>query len=532
MLVSKKHKALVLRLKDPQRVIEVIPKAKAFEYNGKQFVAVKHGPHESRILRNLGLTVPSPILHYYNWPGRFPPFGAQREAAAFLSLNARGFNLSDMGTGKTLATLWAYDYLRASGVLRRALVVTPLSTLERTWADEVFQHFPHLVTCVLHGTRDKRLKLLNTDSDLYLINHDGIKVNGIVEALAKRDDIDLIVVDEIAQIGRHAGTERFKALNTIANKQVPREVWGLTGTPTPNAPTDAWAQCRIVSPARVTPYFSKFRDQVMRQISQFTWIPRVDAATTVQEVMQPAVRFSREECVDLPPCIFQYRSTELTAPQKAAYKDMVAKLRAEVDAGQILAVNEAVKAGKLFQIVCGVAYDAKGEELTIDATPRLNVVEEVVRDAGTKIIVFAPFVSAVKLVAAHLRDAGHSVECIYGEVSKSDRDRIFHSFQREQDPKVIVAQPAAMSHGLTLTAASTIIWYAPIASNDIFEQANARIVRPGQKHTQFVVMIEGSEIERRCYQRLKDKQRVQGLLLDLVREHREGPGQEGLTVLA
>lgn len=85
---------------------------------------------------------------------------------------------------------------------------------------------------------------------------------------------------------------------------------------------------------------------------------------------------------------------------------------------------------------------------------------------------------------------------------------------------MLVAQPAAMSHGLTLTAASTIVWYAPIPSNDIFEQANARITRPGQKHSQLIVMIEGTPIERKYYQRLKDKQKVQGVLLDLIKADR------------
>ena len=134
---------------------------------------------------------------------------------------------------------------------------------------------------------------------------------------------------------------------------------------------------------------------------------------------------------------------------------------------------------------------------------------------------FVPFVSAVHLVAGYLKDKGFTVECIYGEVSKGERDRIFAAFQRSDNPRVLVAQPASMSHGLTLTAASTIIWYAPITSNDVFVQANGRITRPGQKHGQLIVMLEGTEVERRYYRRLQNKQRVQGTLLDLVQEARK-----------
>jgi SNF2 family DNA or RNA helicase len=192
-------------------------------------------------------------------------------------------------------------------------------------------------------------------------------------------------------------------------------------------------------------------------------------------------------------------------------------LKVEASKGDIIAVNEAVKMLKLLQIVCGVAYDNDGNEVTIDAKPRLNAVKEVVDDAGSKVIVFVPFVSAVKLLSAFLTDSKIGNEMIYGGVSKSSRDRIFHEFQTDPTLRVLVAQPAAMSHGLTLTEASTVVWYAPIVSNDIFEQANGRITRPGQTQKQFIVMLEGAPVERRIYARLRNKQKVQGVLLDLVK---------------
>jgi len=520
MIISKRKKALVLRLRDPSRVTSVIPSAKLLEVNGKTFVAVKHGPEETKVLRNIGIEAPSPILYHYDWPGRFAPFGAQREAAAFVSLENRAFNLSDLGTGKTMATLWALDYLLKNKTIKKTLVITPLSTLERTWADELFNHFPHLEYTVLYGSREKRLELLKQDVDLYLINHDGIKVKGFVEALADRPDIDLIIIDEIAQVGRTAGTDRFKALQTIVNRQHPRKCWGLTGTPTPNNPTDAWAQCKLLVPENVPPYFNRFKDSVMMQINQFLWVPRANALDIVQDAMQPAIRFTRDECVDLPPCMYEVRQAELTPEQKTAYRDMMQKLKIEADNGEVTAANEAVKAQKLLQVCCGVVYDGDGNEINLDAGPRLEVLTEIIEQAGAKVIVFVPFVSAVRKVIEHVRDAGYTAEAIHGGVSKNERDRIFSAFMKEKAPHVIVAQPAAMSHGLTLTAANTIIWYAPISSNETFEQANARITRPGQKHSQLIVMIEGTDIERKYYKRLKDKQRVQGLLLDMIKDSR------------
>ena len=520
MLISTRKKAIILRLRDPNKVLSVIPRAKTFEYNGKTFVAVKHGPEEVQVLRNIGIEAPSPILFHYGWPGRFTPFDHQREVSAFLTLNNRGFNLSDIGTGKTAATLWAYDYLRSCNVVKKTLIISPLSTLERTWADSIFENFPNLTYAVLHGSREKRLKLLEQDVDCYIVNHDGIKVSGFVEAMAKREDIDLVIVDEIAQIARNSGTERFKALNKICNKQHPRKIWGLTGTPTPNTPTDAWAQCRLVVPERVPIYFNRFRDMVMRQISQYLWVPRSNAIDVVADAMQPSIRFHRDECIDLPPCIYESRVVEMSAQQKKAYKDMLNKLKLEAEDGEVTAANEAIKAQKLVQIACGVAYGNNGEEVLFDAGSRLDTVLEIVEEAGQKVIVFVPFVSVIGRIAEFLNSHNISTACIHGGVSKSERDHIFKCFQKSAEPKVLVAQPAAMSHGLTLTEASTVVWYAPITSNDIFEQANGRITRPGQKHTQLIVMIEGTDIERRYYKRLQEKQRIQGILLDMVRDSR------------
>jgi len=300
MLIWREKKALVLKSREPARITNIIPTAKAFTVKGIPYVAVPHKIAETKVLRNLGFDAPAPIREHYDWPGRYTPFAAQREAAAFLSMYDRAFNLSELGTGKSLASLWAYDYLRSIGHLHKVLIVSPLSTLERTWADEVFQHFPHLQYAVLYGSKQKREKMLKTDVDVYIINHDGLQI--IEPWLVDRPDIDLIIIDEIAQAARNAGTDRWKAINKVINRHKPtRACWGMTGTPTPNAPTDAWAQCRLISPSNVPPYFNRFKGQVMRQLSQFQWLPRPDATDIVREVMQPSVRFTRDECVDLPP---------------------------------------------------------------------------------------------------------------------------------------------------------------------------------------------------------------------------------------
>jgi SNF2 family DNA or RNA helicase len=519
MLVASKKKALLLRLRQPTQVLSAIPRAKQITFQGKEFVAVPHAIEETRMLRNLGYAAPAPIRHHYKWSGRYTPFHAQKEAAAFLSMHERAFNLSELGTGKSLAALWAYDYLKSIGRLNKALIISPLSTLERTWADEIFGHFPHLTFAVLHGTRAKRLKLLEEDADVYIVNHDGVQI--IEPYMEKRADVNLVIVDEIAQAARNAGTDRWRAINKVVNKHnVRRSCWGLTGTPTPNAPTDAWAQCRLLVPDSVPPYFNRFKGRVMKQVSQFTWLPKPEATEIVHEVMQPAVRFTRDECLDLPPLMYETREVGLTKDQYKAYVEMVTKLKTEAANGEITAVNEAVKMSKLVQIACGVAYDEDGNEVTISAQPRVDEVRNIINQSEGKVIVFVPFVSSVNMVAQEL-SKDFSVEVIHGGVKKDERDRIFGAFQKSKDPKVLVAQPAAMSHGLTLTAASTIVWYSCVTSNEVFEQANGRINRPGQKMNNFIIMLEGTQVEKRIYKRLRSKQKMQGALLAEIKATRD-----------
>ncbi len=522
MLILKKKKAVVFKLRRPEKITTVIPTAKTVTKPDHTIVAVPHRPDETRVLRNLGYDVPSPMPIHYEWPkasGRYDPFEAQRETASFLSMHSRAYCLNSMGTGKTNAALWAYDYMRRVKQVNKMLVVCPLSTMERTWGDGVFATFPHLDFAVLHGTRERRLKLLKSDVHIYIINIDGVRT--IEKELAKRPDIDLVVLDELA-MARNSGTERWKTLNAICNKQTTRRVWGMTGSPTPNAPTDAWAQCRLVTPdsPMVPKYFNRFRDMVMRQITQFKWVPRNEANDVIHKMMQPAIRFSLDDCTDLPEQTFITRDVEMTPDQKKAYKEMLSKLSVEMAGGQILAVNEAVKANKLIQIACGVAYDTTGSEILIDNKPRIEALKELIEESEGKVIVFVPLTGALEYVATELRK-DWTVEIVHGGTSKTERDDIFGRFQNSDEPRVLVANAQTMSHGLTLTAATTIVWYAPVHSNETYEQACARVRRPGQTRTTVIAHIAGSDIERKVYKRLSEKQSMQGVLLEMMKEQAE-----------
>lgn len=516
MLVIKEKKALVFNLKNQARVTQVIPTAKPFRYKGKTLLAVPYRLDETKVLNNLGFKVASPIRHFYDWPGRFAPFDHQRVTSEFLTLHSRGFCLNDMGTGKTLSVLWAVDYLMRIGQIKRCLIVSPLSTLERVWGDEIFTNFPKRSYTIVHNaSRERRLKLLEQKSDFYITNHDGVKV--LRDELMERGDIDCVVIDELAAF-RNSGTDRFKAMKAVATGRT--WVWGLTGSPTPNSPTDAWAQVRLIAPEAVPPYFGRFRDLTMRKVSQFKWVPREEALEVVKNAMQPAIRYKRDECIDLPPTIVTTRHVEMSTEQRRMYRDMVNKLKTEYGAGQVLAVNEAVKMTKLLQIACGVAYSPEGESVVIPAPQRVEVVREIVEEAEGKVIVFVPLTGALEHVAKELgRD--YSVAVVHGETSVAKRNEIFRDFQQATDPRVLVAHPKTMSHGLTLTAATVIVWFMPVYDNETYQQACARIARPGQTKKTLIVHVEGSDVERKVYEKLAGKEVLQGTLLQMIKAETE-----------
>mgnify|MGYP003652952691 FL=1 len=517
MLVVEKAKALALKLNNPNRVLDAIATAKALVVRGIQIVVTPHRLDEVKVLRNLGIKAPSPIIHYYNWPGQFTPFDHQRETAAFLTLNHRCLVLNEIGTGKTQSALWAADYLLKTKKIKKVLILSPLSTLERVWGDGIFTGLVHRKFVVLHGTAEKRLKLLRTDAQFYIVNHDGFPIIKD-EAIGM---FDLVIVDEAAVL-RNPSTQRFKIFRRWLDYNPDVRLWLMTGTPTPNDPTDAWALAKLVGSPYCTKTYTAFREQVMMKLGQWKFVPRPESVDIVKHILQPAVRYTRDECFDLPETIIQTRQVELTAEQKKHYTQMlrhfVTEMAAErVTGGTITAVNEAVKIQKLVQIACGVAYGDDGQNIMLDCSPRINLVKEVIEEAGEKVILFVPLTGTLHMLEKEL-SKHWTVDVVNGEVSAGKRNKIFDDFQKQSDPRVLIAHPGTMAHGLTLTSASTIIWYGPINSNEIYVQANGRIERIGKRNVSNVIHIEATDLEHKMYERLRNKQKLQGLLLDLIQQ--------------
>lgn len=525
MLVHLPTKSLVLRLRDPGRVLEHIPgHSRLIHHDGQPLVQVKHGVDEVRILRNLGFDAPGPILYHFGWPkvrGKFDLRDHQRITADFIVQHPRCVVLNEMSTGKTASFIAACEYLLQTKQVKRALIVAPLSTLQRTWHDEVFRCTMHRKVGVVYGPKAKRLKVLSEidQYDYLVINHDGIEVvYKELEALVAAGEIDMIGYDE-ADALRNARTERYRLFSKLVIP-LPRLVL-MTATPTPSEPTDAWAPARLVNPKNVPAYYSKFRDMVMRQVTPYKWVPTLDAEEIVFQALQPAIRFRTRDCIDMPPEVYVDVECQLSKPQQEAWDELKRDSLALVGDQTVTAANAAVRVAKLLQVALGVVYDQQGVPAVVGCPSRVAETLELIRKSPGKVIVFVPFTGALGYFAEQI-GKHYTVEVVDGSVSAGKRDRIFGEFQNLDDPRVLVANPEAMSHGLNLARASTVVWAAPIFKAGVYAQANGRIKRTDQENHMTIAHLGASALEWSAYKVLQDRLDTQESILDLYKEFLKG----------
>jgi SNF2 family DNA or RNA helicase len=509
------NKALLVRTKNPQRIIDAITKSKLLgeESEGVYKVLVHWGLPEASKLASLVQNVPSPITKEYDWPGLYKPFAHQRKTAEFLSLRHKAFCFSEQGTGKTASAIWAADYLMRMGLVRRVLVICPLSIMRSAWQADLFKFAVHRKCDVAHGSRETRIAVVNSEAEFVIVNYDGVEI--IADALTKDGTFDLIIIDEASGY-KNAQTTRWKVLKNLITPTM--RVWMMTGTPAAQSPVDAYGLAKIVNPTGTPKFFGQYRDMVMVKLGQFRWVPRPQAEKVVHSILQPAIRFEKKDCLDLPPVTFVTRDAPLTSQQMGYYKLLKSKMEIEAAGETITAANAATNMNKLLQISCGSIYTDDGNVVDFDVNNRLSVVEEVINESSHKVLVFVPFTHTIELLSKHLKKSGITAEIINGNVPLNRRSAIFDKFQNTPDPKVLVIQPQAAAHGLTLTAADTIIWYAPVTSVETYLQANARIDRPGQVNPMTVVHITGSDVEAKIYNMLRNNINVHGKIIDLYRE--------------
>jgi SNF2 family DNA or RNA helicase len=456
--------------------------------------------------------LPSPITRDYDWPGLYTPFEHQITTASFLSLHQKAFCFNEAGTGKTSSVIWAADYLMRQNIIKRVLVICPLSIMYSAWQSDVFKTAMHRTVAVAHGDVSKRRKVIEGNYDFVVINYDGV---GVVQQEIANAGFDLIVVDE-ANAYKTATTKRWKTLNKILMPST--RLWMLTGTPASQSPLDAFGLAKLIAPGNVPKFFTAWRDKVMYQVTRFKFVPKPTAKNDVYNALQPAIRFTKDECLDLPDVMYQTRDVPLTPQVNKYYKALKDQMLIEAAGEKISAVHAAAKLTKLLQISGGAVYTDEKEVVEFDVSPRFNALQEVLEETEHKVVVFVPFRHTINLVSNFLTQHGFVNEIINGDVSAKERAAIIERFQNTDYAKVLVIQPQSASHGVTLTAADTVVFWSPVTSVETYLQCVARIDRVGQKHKMTVVHLQGSEVERKMYQLLQSKVSSHEKLVDLYKE--------------
>jgi len=507
-------KVLLVRTRRPHLITEAIKKSAVVNQREDLYeVAVNWGLNEAQALAKLRIkNVPSTIKRDYKWTGKLTPFAHQKETSSFLTLHTRAFCFNEQGTGKTASVIWAADYLMKIGEVSRVLILCPLSIMKSAWQADMFKFAMHRSCSVAYGDARSRKKILDAGAEFVVINFDGLAV---IKDEVINGGFDLIVVDE-ANAYKNAQTNRWKVLKEVAASI--KWFWMMTGTPAAQSPLDAFGLGKLINPNGTPKYYGQYRDQVMFKVSQYRWVPKPQAQDVVHKILQPAIRFEKDQCLDLPDVTYTEREAPLTAQQTKYYRILKKQMMITADGESVSAVNAATNINKLLQISGGAVYSDTREVIEFDVSNRLQVILEVIEESSHKVLVFVPFTHTIELLQKFLEKNNISCGVINGQVSVNKRADLVKQFQQQADPYVLIIQPQAASHGLTLTAANTVVWYAPVTSVETYLQANARINRPGQKNAMTIVHIKGSEVESKLYYMLQNNITNHEKIIDLYKQ--------------
>lgn len=489
----------------PEAAVQGIQR-RQHEVCGTPVAVFRHDYPTWRRLRTRGLLPPSPLI-YYDWPGRFCPMTHQRETVEHFITHDRCFCLDAIGTGKTLSAIWASDYLLGVGAACRVLVIAPLSTIEHVWERELFQTLPHRMAAVVKGPRARKQRIAqDTRFQYVVVNPESISI--IADCLP---EVDLVIVDEFTKFKNYRAARTKQLRHVAADKRL----WLMSGTPAPQAPTDAYGPLRLVNPRKVS--FTQFREMTMLQVSPYKWVPKGEAERVIAQWMQPAIRHKREDCYDLPAEQYERLEVDLTVKQQRLIQQFTDEAAAEIEGEQVTAANAAAVLLKILQVMAGGVYGtgAEGERVThrVDAEPYFDAVEEVVEQSDTPVLVFCSFRSSTTVTADHLERKGYRVGRVLGGSGR--RAELFDAFQASE-LDALVAVPSTMSHGLTLTACSTVLWASPPFSYETYDQANGRVIRKGQNRHVVIYHLVQNALAKDLFSRLQSKKKLQDNVLDLL----------------
>lgn len=454
----------------------------------------------------------------------FTPYPHQSAGINWITERPACALLWGMGTGKTVTTLTAIDRLLFDCLEDGpVLVIAPKRVAENTWSKETekWEHLQHLRVSKIMGTAKQRIEALNTPADLYVINRENVVwlVDACKGAVTGQSwPFPIVVIDELSSF-KSAQAKRWKALRRVRGRI--RRLIGLTGTPRPNGLEDLWPEIYLLDQgARLGRTLGAFRTayllpEKMNGHIVYSYRPKEGAEAEVYDRLGDiCMSIRKEDVLSLPGQI--YEDIELTAPPsllkqyKQFERDKV--LECLNEDGEIVAGTAAALTNKLLQFANGAIYDMDGNAHEIH-TIKLDALEELLEEAGG---------DPVLVLYAYKHDADrirNRIDC-----RALDTPEDIDAWNRGEIP-VALAHPASIGHGLNLQEGGHIIvWYGLTWSLELYQQANERLNRPGQKNVCRVyhLILKGTH-DSRVLQALKNKDKgqaaaIEALRLEIVKE--------------
>lgn len=385
--------------------------------------------------------------------------------------------LLDMGMGKTAITLTAieeliYDYFS----VRKVLVIAPLRPALETWPAEIekWDHTKHMTYSVVIGTKQERLNALTREADIYIINRENVQ--WLVEHYRKKWPFDMVVIDELSSFKSNKA-QRFRALRKV-RPYITRMV-GLTGTPSPNGLLDLWPQMFLLDEGKalgrtLTSYRDKyFLPDKRNQQMIFSWKPRPDAEKEIYEKLSDfCVSMKTADYLQLPERLDVRHEIETTKETLEIYQKLERDMLLPYDSGDIDAGSAAILVNKLLQVAGGAAYNENGD-VHILHDEKLNALDSLIEEAnGQPVLIFYAY--------RHERDRIKERHPEAVDVKDSSAVKEWN----EGNVPILLAHPASAGHGLNLQFGGHImIWYGLPCSLELYQQANKRVHRMGQKET-------------------------------------------------
>lgn len=463
-------------------------------------------------------------------PIKATPYAHQQEAFAFAmrlmdegteGAASRGVALlMEMGTGKTITSIAIAGALYQSGHIRRTLVVAPLSIVG-VWNEEFakFADFEYALA-VLSGTSIKKVDTLRhmtgTPLQVAVVNYESAwRIEK--EILAWHPD--LVIADEGHKIKSH-GIAASRAMHRIGAKAEHRLL--LTGTIITNKAIDVYSQYKFLNQSIFGASFYAFRGRYFNMMGYGNHIP-VLKRSMEQDLMRRlhsiAFRATKAECLDLPPITEIVRTVEFEPLAAKIYRDLVRDSYADLGRTEVTATNILTRLLRLSQLTGGFITDDSGAPPQQISHAKQNaladIVEEVLQE-GNKLVVIARLLPEIRAIRKLLDKQGIQYACITGEIK--DRDAQVSAFQNQPETQVFIGQIATAGLGITLTAASTMVFYSLDYSMSNFEQAKARIHRVGQKEncTYIFLTVKGT-VDEKVLKALHDKADLARALVDEYR---------------